>query len=112
MAGKAVRYERLLQVMNASEIAGVPFISVGMIEPADGRYEVVSHQSESGYTKLVLDRELLVGAVFVGNLNQAGIYTNLIRNRIPITRVKEDIRQRAVRYPDLLAEPMDVPGSR
>jgi NADPH-dependent 2,4-dienoyl-CoA reductase/sulfur reductase-like enzyme len=102
MAGGKVKYPGFLSIMNASEIAGVPFISVGLIEPEGERYETVSHEDENGYWKLVLDGELLVGAVSVGDLNHAGIYTSLIKNRIPISRVKEKIMKRAAGYADFL----------
>ncbi|HSQ77263.1 MAG TPA: FAD-dependent oxidoreductase [Nitrospirota bacterium] len=103
MAGKKVKYPGFLSVMNATDIAGIPFISVGMIEPEGGRYETISHEDENGYWKLVLDGEYLVGAVSVGDLRNAGIYTNLIKNRIPISRAKEKIIKKKAGYVDFLS---------
>jgi NAD(P)H-nitrite reductase large subunit len=103
MAGGNVKYPGLMSVMNAAEIAGVPFISVGIIEPKGGRNETVSHEDENGYWKLVFDRDFLVGAVFVGDLQKAGIYTSLIRNRIPISKVKNKVMKRAAAYTDFLS---------
>jgi len=100
MAGGKVKYPGFLSIMNAAEIADVPFIAVGLIE-AEGRgYETVSHEGETGYWKLVLDRDIFIGAVFVGDLSNAGIYTNLIKNRIPISRVKSRAVTRSVGYVD------------
>jgi NAD(P)H-nitrite reductase large subunit len=92
-----------MSVMNAAEIAGVPFISVGIIEPKGGRNETVSHEDANGYWKLVFDGDFLVGAVFVGDLQKAGIYTSLIRNRIPISKVKNKVMKRAAAYTDFLS---------
>ncbi len=103
MAGENVQYPGFLSVMNATEIAGIPFISVGMIEPKGKRYETISHEDENGYWKLVLDGEYLVGAVSVGDLRNAGIYTNLIKNRIPISRAKERIIKKEAGYVDFLS---------
>jgi NAD(P)H-nitrite reductase large subunit len=103
MAGKKVQYPGFLSVMNATEIAGIPFISVGMIEPEDKKYETISHEDEKGYWKLVLDGEYLVGAVSVGDLKNAGIYTNLIKNHIPISRAKEKIVKKEAGYVDFLS---------
>jgi NAD(P)H-nitrite reductase large subunit len=103
MAGGNVKYPGLMSVMNAAEIAGVPFISVGIIEPKGGRNETVSHEDANGYWKLVFDRDFLVGAVFVGDLQKAGIYTSLIRNRIPISKVKNKVMKRAAAYTDFLS---------
>ena len=100
MAGGKVKYPSFLSIMNAAEIAGFPFIAVGLIEPEGSGYETVSHDGETGYWKLVFDRDILIGAVFVGNLSNAGIYTNLIKNRIPISRVKSRAVTRSVRYLD------------
>ncbi len=102
MTGGNVKSSGFLSVMNAAEIAGVPFISVGLIEPEEGRYKIISHEDGDGYWKLVLDGEFLVGAVSVGDLNHAGIYTNLIKNRVPITKAKEKVVKRAAGYLDFL----------
>jgi NAD(P)H-nitrite reductase large subunit len=103
MAGKNVQYPGFLSVMNATEIAGIPFISVGIINSEGGRYETISHEDEKGYWKLVLDGEYLVGAVSVGDLKNAGIYTNLIKNRIPISRAKERVIKKEAGYVDFLS---------
>lgn len=102
MAGGNVNYPGFLSVMNASEIAGIPFVSAGLIEADGGRYKTISHEDGEGYWKLVLDGAFLVGAVFVGDLNNAGVYTNLIKNHIPITRVRDKIERRIAAYVDLM----------
>ncbi len=107
MAGGKVDYPGFLPVMNATEIAGVPFISVGNIAPDGDPYKVSSHQDDSGYWKLVIDGDHLVGAVFVGDLRNAGIYTSLIKNRISISGAREKIEKRAVGYVDIMAGGME-----
>lgn len=104
MAGGNVKYPGFLSVMNAAEIAGIPFISVGLIEPKGGRYETVSREDENCYWMLVLDGDFLVGAVFIGDLQKAGIYTSLIKNRIPISKVKNKVMKRAAMYTDYLSQ--------
>ncbi len=101
MAGGNVKYPGFLPVMNAAEIAGVPFISAGVIEPGND-YKTVIHDREGGYSKLVFKDDFLEGAIFVRNLKNAGIYTNLIKNRIPVTRLKDKVARRAVQYSDFL----------
>ncbi len=103
MAGGKVDYPGFLPVMNATEIAGVPFISVGHITPDGDPYKVITHQDEAGYWKLVIDGDHLVGAVFVGDLKNAGIYTSLIKNRLPISAAREKIEKRSVGYVDIMA---------
>jgi NAD(P)H-nitrite reductase large subunit len=58
----------------------------------------------------VLEGDFLVGALFVGDLKNAGIYTNLIKNQVPITRFRERIERRTASYPDLLIASQRVAG--
>jgi NAD(P)H-nitrite reductase large subunit len=102
MTGRNVKYPGFLSVMNATEIAGIPFISVGLIEPEGGEYITVMHDRADGYSKLVFKDEFLVGVVFVRDVKNAGIYTNLIKNRIPIARLKDKVARRAAQYSDFL----------
>jgi NAD(P)H-nitrite reductase large subunit len=102
MAGGKVDFPGFLPVMNATEIAGIPFISVGLITSDGDPYKVIAHEDETGYWKLVIDGNHLIGAVFVGDLRNAGIYTSLIRNRIPISAAREKIEKRAVGYVDIM----------
>ncbi len=103
MCGGKAKYPGFLSVRNASEIAGVPFISVGLIEPAGTKNETMVHQDEDGYWKLVFEKDLLVGAVFVGDIRRAGFYTNLIKNRIPISKFRSKVIKRAAGYADVMA---------
>lgn len=99
MAGRNVKYPGFLSVMNAAELAGIPFVSVGVIEPGIG-YKTIIHDRDYGYSKLVFKDDFLEGAIFVRDLKNAGIYTNLIKNRIPVTRLKDKIARRAAQYSD------------
>ncbi len=108
MAGGKVDYPGFLPVMNATEIAGIPLISVGHIAPEGRKYKVISQEDDSRYWKLVLDGDYLVGAVFVGDLRNAGIYTNLIKNRIPVSAAREKIEKRAVGYVDIMARGIEL----
>jgi NAD(P)H-nitrite reductase large subunit len=110
MAGGNVKYPGFLTVMNASEIAGIPFVSAGLIDAEGKKYKTISRENGKSYWKLVLDGDFLVGAVFVGDLKNAGIYTNLIKNQVPITRFRDRIERRTASYPDLLIASQRVAG--
>ncbi len=91
MAGVEREYEGGFP-MNSVEVGGVPTISVGVIDPDPERdmqeegYEVLEEfDREKGvYKKLVLLHNRLVGAIFIGNIDRAGIYTSLIRDRVDV----------------------------
>jgi NAD(P)H-nitrite reductase large subunit len=79
--------------MNSIEICGVPTISVGLTDPPrdeDG-YEILDKYDREAliYKKLVLFHNRLVGAIFVGDIDRAGIYTGLIRDRVDVRPFKE-----------------------
>jgi len=105
-----VNYPGFLAVLNASEIAGIPFVSAGLINADSKKYRTVSHENGKDYWKLVFEGDFLVGALFVGDLKNAGLYTNLIKNQIPIARFRGKIERRAASYPDLLAGLQGVAG--
>ena len=79
--------------MNAVELAGVPTVSVGKTDPQDEGYEIVEKGDvkNSLYKKLVFKDDVLVGAILVGNIDRAGIYTGLIKDRINTSAFKKDL---------------------
>ncbi len=89
MAGERRNYGGGL-VMNAVEVLGVPTISVGRTE-ADDHCEVLSELDEEApvYRKIVLRDNRVVGAVFFGEIEGAGIITGLIREGLDVSEFKD-----------------------
>ena len=81
--------------MNSVEICGVPTVSVGITAPREERdsYEVMEEYEREVplYKKLVLRGRRLVGAICIGDIDRAGIYTGLIRDRVDVTPFKEHL---------------------
>lgn len=92
MAGTEREYEGGFP-MNSTEVCGVPAISVGITNPQEDRYEILEKyiQEEMRYKKLVLRNDRLVGAILVGDIDRAGIYTGLIRDRANVGPFKDDL---------------------
>ncbi len=92
MAGQKDEYEGSLS-MNAVELGGIPTTSVGITDPTEEGYEIVEtvNLKNSQYKKMVLQNDVMVGAIFVGNIDRAGVYTGLIRNRVKVTDFKEHL---------------------
>ncbi len=94
MAGTTKAYEGGV-AMNAMSICDVPTISVGITDPPanDGAFQVLEeYQRENGkYKKLVLKGNRLVGGVFFGEVDRAGIYTGLILDRVDVTPFKNHL---------------------
>ena len=81
--------------MNSIEICGIPTISVGLTGPQEetDRYEVLERYDRKStvYQKLVLRDNRLVGAICVGDIGRAGIYTGLIRDQADVSSFKEHL---------------------
>jgi len=81
-------------MMNSIEVANIPTISVGLVNPSskDG-FEVVKRidKLSNEYRKILIKDDKIVGALFVGNIDRAGIITGLIRDKINVKRFKKDL---------------------
>ncbi|GFP25184.1 hypothetical protein HKBW3S43_01096 [Candidatus Hakubella thermalkaliphila] len=79
--------------MNSVEICGLPTISVGLTVPPEDGYEILEdhHPQELTYRKIVLKDDLVVGAIFIGRIDRAGIITGLIKDRVKVTSFREHL---------------------
>jgi len=90
MAGEEKEYLGGLS-MNSLELFKVPTISMGITNPLEPKeFEILTYQDMENYQyrKIVLKGNLLAGAVLVGNVERAGIFAGLIRERIDVTPFK------------------------
>ncbi len=92
MAGRPTEYAGSFG-MNSIEVSGLPTITVGMYDAAGPAYEILQ-KSDAGartYKKVILDNDRVVGAVFVGDIDRAGIVTGLIKDRVNVKAFKHDL---------------------
>lgn len=90
MAGGSGSYSGGLS-MNAIAVFDLPTISVGIASPprGSGCEELVAEgKSPPTYRKVVLKDNRVVGAVFVGDIERAGIYTGLIRSGVDVGAIR------------------------
>jgi len=93
MAGGEKGYQGGL-AMNSIELFKVPTISMGITNPEAGdRYEVLTYQDLENYQyrKIVIENGVLVGVVMVGNVDRAGIFAGLIRDKAAVAPFKEHL---------------------
>jgi len=94
MAGIDKTYEGAFP-MNSIDICGVPTISVGLTDPRTDqeRYEIMDQYDRDtlAYKKLVVRNHRLVGAILVGNIDRAGIYTGLIRDQVDVSQFQRHL---------------------
>jgi NAD(P)H-nitrite reductase large subunit len=79
--------------MNTVEFFGLPMISVGRVKPPYEDREVHSLKDEKRkhYLKMVFNGDVLAGFIMVGEIGNAGVLTSLVRKRVHLGSVKEDL---------------------
>ena len=106
MVGRVSEYDRPYGVLNATQVADVPFVSMGVVHTADTDYEAHVSTTPHAYRKLVFSAQgdHLIGALFVGDIAGAGLYRHLIYQRRPVADIKSHIIRHRLHYGHLLSK--------
>jgi NAD(P)H-nitrite reductase large subunit len=88
LAGRQRPYPLPLTRMNSAQFGGLPFISVGAVDEGE---EVLTRKERGAYRLLAVREDRLIGAILVGLIEAAGIYTNLIKNGRPLGGMRGDL---------------------
>jgi NAD(P)H-nitrite reductase large subunit len=91
MAGKKTEYEGGT-VMSSLKYFDLPIIAVGNTNPEDsGDYEVmVERQPEKTvYKKIVVKDNVIVGFIFLGDIEKAGILFHMLKNHADVSEIKD-----------------------
>ena len=88
--GENIKYDGSMG-MNAVEFFNLPVISMGITRPRDSGYEQFSSTGKDIYKKVVLKDNLLVGAILVGKVDNSGVYLELIKKRIDVSSIKDQL---------------------
>lgn len=75
--------------LNSIELFGVPVVTVGLSNIDSDDLEILTKIDGGNYRKIVLRGSTVVGAVFVGRIDRAGIVTGLIRDQIDISAMRD-----------------------
>lgn len=77
---------------NTMNFVGIATLSLGMVDaPENEGYEVEIEMNEKGYKKIIHKEGKIYGAIIQGDLSYAGVLTQLIREKIDISRVKKPL---------------------
>ena len=102
--------------MNVMEILGIAVASMGLIQAPGAEGRVVVHPRDGNYRKLVISRDRIVGAVFVGDVSEAGTIAMLIRRGLTLSELRPFDPSQPIRYADLAVQwgsrARDFAGSR
>ncbi len=91
MTGAGIRYRGFHAPANSVELLSTSITTIGMVDPTTSEYEVAQDEKDGSYRKLVFKNDTLVGALFIGSTEETGVYAYLIKNRIPLGKLKEPV---------------------
>jgi len=76
--------------MNSLNYFGFDVTAAGMpMTPNDDGYEVVSRQEGKIYQKIILKDNLIIGMIFVGNIEKSGVIFSLMRDKVNVGSFKQ-----------------------
>jgi NAD(P)H-nitrite reductase large subunit len=76
--------------MNSLNYFGIAIASAGIpTAPNNDGYEVISKQGSDTYQKVILKDNLIVGMIFVENIEKSGIIFGLIRDKVNVESFKQ-----------------------
>jgi NAD(P)H-nitrite reductase large subunit len=75
--------------MNSVKYFGVDTVSAGIVAPPDDSYEVIKAEHNGIYKKVILKGGLIIGMIFVGDIEKSGIVYNLMKDGVDVSGFKE-----------------------
>ena len=100
MLGKEKKIEDSFSFKNSMNFMGVATISLGITNPIDDTYAVVSRCDENGYKKFIYKDNVICGLVSQGDISYTGTVAYLIKNKVEIPNLEKRIFD--VGYADFL----------
>ena len=78
----------------------MPFVSMGIVHTTGYNYETHISSSRNAYRKVVFspDGIRLVGVLLVGDISRAGLYRFVIKERMPVAKLKSNIINHTLHY--------------
>jgi NAD(P)H-nitrite reductase large subunit len=87
--------------MNSIEVFGLPMIAIGETTGDGGGEGVLTVRSKADaavYKKLVLRDNRIVGALFIGEIERAGIVGGLMRDAVDVGAFKDELLKESLGY--------------
>lgn len=111
MAGQSTVHGGTFGILNATQVANMPFVSMGIVHTAGTDFEVVTRKTSSSHRKLVFseDGKKLIGAIFIGDIRNCGLYKSIIKNRTPVNEIKKNLINHRLHYGHFMRLQSDAP---
>lgn len=91
MVGNDVVMTDFFGSKNTMNFLGIATMSVGMVEPEDESYIVETEETRDSYKKIIHKEGKIYGSIIQGDLSYVGILTQLIKEKIDISKVKKPL---------------------
>jgi len=106
MAGRPTEYSGAFSILNASQLADVPFVAMGIVHTEGTDFETHERSDSKNYRKVVFssDGSKLMGSLLIGDISRAGLYRYLIREGLPVTKLKQEIINHSLHYGHILRD--------
>lgn len=93
MAGLTTAYTGTFGILNATQIANLPFVSMGVVHTKALDCEIHKSGTQGAYRKMVFspDGSHLIGMVLMGDISNAGLYRHVIQEKMPVEKFKHQI---------------------
>ncbi|MGL5379250.1 NAD(P)/FAD-dependent oxidoreductase [Clostridium sp.] len=91
MTGRELLMTDFFGSKNTMSFVNLPTLSLGMVEKEDDTYKEEIEINENGYKKIIHKEGKIYGAVIQGDLSYAGVLTQLIKEKIDVSKVKKPL---------------------
>lgn len=99
IAGENLKYDGSVG-MNSVEFFGLPVISMGITKSKEQLEEITALDNKNkNYRRLLIRENQLVGAILLGKINNAGVFLQLMREKIDISKIKDKLANPEFSYP-------------
>ncbi len=91
MAGSSHQH-RWATNMNSVDFFGFPMVSAGfMVKPAKSGYQEIVRREGEAYAKVILKDDVIQGLIMAGDVDRAGIYLGLMREKVNTSSFKREL---------------------
>ena len=91
MTGNEIFMEDFFASKNTMNFVGIPTMSLGDANLSGDDYIIEIEKDENNYKKIIHKNGKIYGAIIQGDLSYAGVLTQLIKEKIDISKVKKPV---------------------
>lgn len=91
MTGNELFMEDFFAKKNTMNFLGIPTMSLGEVEPSGEGFEIEIEKDDKNYKKIIHKNGKIYGAIVQGDLSYVGILTQLIKEKIDVSKVKKPL---------------------